>query len=180
MLRSGNLHVWCPEIKTSTTVVVEGSSLSTDNLGHRLDEFVIEGGTHQDGLRERSGRVELSGSIKCDTRRRSNTVEGLLPPLVDRQTKSGYTRTVVSSKVELLGDSEGGNQSLGSCDWVYTVSMDGKQVCLRVMGRTCGFVTDSVVRERAIGTIRETALGSACECLSRGTCSEQGQCGKRK
>jgi len=83
-----------------------------------LDKFVIESGTHQNGLREGSGRVELSTGIEGNTGRRSNTVKGFLPPLVNRQTESGDTRAVVSGKVELLGDGEGSDQSLGSCNWV--------------------------------------------------------------
>jgi hypothetical protein len=45
-------------------------------------------------------------------------VKGFLPPLVDRQTESGNTGAVVSGEVELLGDGECSNQSLGSCNWV--------------------------------------------------------------
>lgn len=171
---------WCPEVKTCTSVVVERSSLGTDDLGNRLDEFIVESSTHQDRLREGSGRVELTSGVERDTRRRRNTMEGLLPPLVNRQAESGNTGAVVSSKVQLLGDSEGSDQSLGSCNRVYILSIYGIEVCVFVMKHTCGLVTDSVVRERTIGTVRETALSSTCECLSRGTCSKQCQCGERK
>lgn len=112
------LHVRCPEVETRTSVVVEGSSLSTDNLGDGLNKCVVESGTHQDGLREGSCRVELASGIECDTRRRGNTVEGFLPPLVNRQAESRNTGTVVSSKVQLLGDGEGSDQSSSSCNRV--------------------------------------------------------------
>jgi len=67
--RKGQERTGSPKVKTCTSVVVECSGLSTDDLGHRLDEFVIKSGTHQDGLRERSGRVELSTGIEGNTRR---------------------------------------------------------------------------------------------------------------
>ena len=98
-VQNEGLHVWCPEVETCTSVVVEGSSLSTDNLGDRLNKCVVESSTHQNRLREGSGRVELTGGIECDTGRRGNTVEGFLPPLVNRQAESRNTGTVVSSKV---------------------------------------------------------------------------------
>jgi len=96
-----------PEIKTSTTVVVESSRFSTHDLSNSSDEIVVKSGAHGDGLREGGCIAELSGCVEGDTRRFGNTVQGLVPPLVDRQTKSGYSRAVVSCEVELLGDCEG-------------------------------------------------------------------------
>jgi hypothetical protein len=106
-------------------------------------------------------------------------VKGFLPPLVNRQTESGNTRAVVSGQVKLLGDGESSDQSLGSCNWVWFMSIDASE-SIDIMKLTCRLVTNSVVRERSIDTVRETSLRSACECLSRGSCSKQCQCRKRK
>lgn len=96
-----------PEIKTSTTVVVEGSCLSTHDLSNSSDELVVESRAHGDRLREGGCITELSSRVEGHARRFGNTVQGLVPPLVDRQAESWYSGAVVSCEVELFGDCEG-------------------------------------------------------------------------
>lgn len=96
-----------PEIKTSTTVVVEGSCLSTHDLSNSSDELVVESRAHGDRLREGGCIAELSSRVEGHTRRFGDTVQGLVPPLVDRQAESWYSGAVVSCEVEFFGDCEG-------------------------------------------------------------------------
>lgn len=49
-----------PEIESGSTNIVEGTSFGTDDFSDLSDEFVVEGGTQDIGLRERSGRAEVA------------------------------------------------------------------------------------------------------------------------
>lgn len=68
------VDIGSPEIKSGTACVVESASLGTDYRRDGLNEVVIEGSTHENGLREGSGIAEISRRCESNTRGRGNTM----------------------------------------------------------------------------------------------------------
>ena len=65
------IDIGSPEVKACAAVVAKCASLCADDRGYSLDELVIKGGTHQDGLREGRrvaefpGRREVNADAQC-------------------------------------------------------------------------------------------------------------------
>lgn len=63
------------EVQACAFDVVESASFGTDDIGDSFDEWVVEGGSHQDGLREGCGKAEvLSSWGEEGSRTTSNTM----------------------------------------------------------------------------------------------------------
>jgi hypothetical protein len=134
---SVRVDVGSPEIKSGTTVVVEGSRLGTHNLANGSDERIIESRTHDDRLRKGGRIAKVSRVEEADTRRLSYTMESLVPPLVFGQTKSWDSRAAVTSEVQLLGRGQDTDQSFGSHDWVWRLLEDMSAVRWNMSKLTC-------------------------------------------